>query len=191
MNVLKKVLHNPGSAVRSGLYFGLGYWYKGWYALTRKNVQIGKNFRMMGRMSIKGPGKVIIGDNVKVGMVVTPWTCSKDAVLEIGNNVFLNGTRFSCVNNIKVGDDTMLADCRIMDTDFHTKDPARRREDDEETAPITIGKNAWITMQSVVLKGSVIGDNSIISPNSVVQGEVPANRIMMGNPARAAGWVTS
>ena len=47
-----------------------------------------------------------------------------------------------------------------------------------------IEKNVWIGMNSVILKGVTIGDNSIIGAGSVVVKDVPKNTIAAGNPAK-------
>lgn len=50
--------------------------------------------------------------------------------------------------------------------------------------PITIGNDVWIGGSSVVLAGVTIGDNSIVAAGSVVTKDVPANVIVVGNPAK-------
>jgi acetyltransferase-like isoleucine patch superfamily enzyme len=50
------------------------------------------------------------------------------------------------------------------------------------SAPIRIGDNVWIGMNSVVLPGVEIGDNVIISAGSVVNRDIPSNCIAGGNP---------
>lgn len=183
---VRRGLSNPGSLLSYARTLGKGYIYKLWCTLTGKRVAIGKNFHLDGWITIKGPGKVILGDNVRIGGHTTPWTFTKKAVIEIGNNVFLNGTRFACADHISVGDESLLADCRVMDTNFHSEDPNYRHGFFDTPKPIIIGNNAWITIQTVVLKGTTIGENTILSPNSVVSGAtLLPNKIYMGNPARA------
>jgi acetyltransferase-like isoleucine patch superfamily enzyme len=55
---------------------------------------------------------------------------------------------------------------------------------DESRTGISIGDNVWIAASCVVLPGSRIGDNVVIGAGSVVAGEVPANEIWAGVPAR-------
>lgn len=43
---------------------------------------------------------------------------------------------------------------------------------------------AFIGGHSIILKGSHIGENSVIGAGSVVAGNIPANEIWAGNPAR-------
>lgn len=47
-----------------------------------------------------------------------------------------------------------------------------------------IGNNVFIGMKSIVLPGTVIGDNTIIGAGSVVSGNFPSNVIIGGNPAK-------
>ena len=178
-------LANPGPAwyalrirIRGGLF-------KAFCAVFRRRVSIGRNFKISGRLTIRGPGRVIIGDNVECGNIVTPYTYDRDAVLRVGNGVFLNGTRFGCQKEITIGDHCILADCRIMDTDFHSVNPAHRNDPKWiKTGPIHIEDNVWIGMGCVVLKGVTIGKNSTISPSSVVGSTIPPSTVAGGNPAR-------
>ena len=53
-----------------------------------------------------------------------------------------------------------------------------------ESAPIVIGDNVWIGMNSVVLPGVNIGNNVMIGANSVVTKNIPSNVVAGGNPCR-------
>lgn len=143
----------------------------------------GPGFRLEkgGRLNIQGSGQVRIGRDVSMGMKVTPWTYDKAAVIEIGDHTYLNGTRFACQSRVTIGSNCILAECRVMDTDFHGVDPEHR--DVFFAKPITIGDNVWITINSVILKGVTIGSGSTITPNSVVTKDVPENCVFGGNPA--------
>lgn len=184
---IRKGLTNP---IKSFSYLILilnGFYYKLKYAILKRNVLVGKNFKVRGRFSFRGPGKLTIGNNVFVDGTshsVTPWTYDTNAEIVIGNNVFLNGTRFGCRERIEIGDDCIVADCRILDTDFHSTMPQRRNDPRAvKYASIKIGKNVWIALDCVILRGVNIGDNSTISARSVVYHDVPEYCIYGGNPA--------
>ena len=51
----------------------------------------------------------------------------------------------------------------------------------DEPKEIIIGNNVWICMNATILKGSIIGDNSVIAAGCVVQGIVPPNTIASTN----------
>lgn len=186
-NLFLKGIKNPLKGYEVLKLLGRGHYYKLKYKLLKKNVHIGKKFKVKARLSIKGPGKIIIGDNVVIdgtSHIVTPWTTNKDAEIIIGNNVFLNGTRFGCAKRIEIGDSCILADCRILDTDFHSTNPKKRNDPEYiESSPIRIGNNVWITLGCVILKGVTIGNNSTITAQSVVSHDVEEDSIYGGNPA--------
>jgi hypothetical protein len=46
-----------------------------------------------------------------------------------------------------------------------------------------LGRNTWVGARAIVLKGTTIGDDSVVGSGSVVRGEVPAGVVVAGNPA--------
>jgi acetyltransferase-like isoleucine patch superfamily enzyme len=48
---------------------------------------------------------------------------------------------------------------------------------------ITVGNNVFIGMNSIILPGTNIGDNTIVGAGSVVRGNIPEFSIVAGNPA--------
>lgn len=50
---------------------------------------------------------------------------------------------------------------------------------------VTIKKNAFIGMNSTILPGTIIGEDSVVAAGSVVSGDIPARTLVGGNPARA------
>jgi acetyltransferase-like isoleucine patch superfamily enzyme len=49
---------------------------------------------------------------------------------------------------------------------------------------VDVGSNVWIGYGACILRGVRVGDNSVIGTNSVVTGDVPANSVVGGIPAR-------
>lgn len=184
---IKSALINPSLLVEFVRLTSKGLYYRGIFKILGKRVSIGKNFKVRKKLSIKGPGRVIIGDNVYIDGTshpVTPWTYSPEAEIKIGNNVFLNGTRFGCIKRITIGNDCIIADCRIIDTDFHSVNPKKRNDPDFiRSGPISIGNNVWISLGCVILRDVIIGDNATISAQSVVNEDVTPNCVYGGNPA--------
>ena len=108
------------------------------------------------------------------------------ARLRQGQGLLVNALTSKC--RIEIGDDTMIAaNVIIVDSDFHAAWPPEQRWTSSTNAfdkEVVIGRRVWIGMNTVVLKGSRIGDNSIIGAGSVVSGDIPANVLAAGNPAR-------
>ncbi len=181
---LLRALRNPAHAWWALRIRVRGRLFATWCRLFRPRLSIGRNFKLDGKLRVRGPGRVVIGDNVLVSMVVTPFTYSPEAVIEIGNDVFLNGTRFGCKQQIHVGARSILAECRISDYDHHSADPDHR--DDPafiKCAPVTIGENVWIASSAFIQKGVTIGPNSTIAAMALVRSDIPAGAIAGGNPA--------
>lgn len=53
-----------------------------------------------------------------------------------------------------------------------------------ETSPIVIGDNVWIGAKATITTGVSIGSNTVIGAHAVVTGDVPANSVAVGIPAR-------
>jgi acetyltransferase-like isoleucine patch superfamily enzyme len=60
-----------------------------------------------------------------------------------------------------------------------------------EHAPVSIGKNCFIGTDSIILKGTSIGDRCLVAANSTVSGKFPDDSIIAGVPARKIGKVVS
>jgi acetyltransferase-like isoleucine patch superfamily enzyme len=183
---LGQALRRPGAAKRALMGLLRGYGYQLWYRFRGIRFSAGRNFRVYGSLKVRGPGRVVFGNNVTVEMLVTPYTHAPDALIEIGDDAYLNGTRFGCRELIQVGPRAILADARILDTDFHPLDPERRHDPDGpvRSAPIILEENVWIGAAAGLLPGTRIGRNSVVGFGAVCSGEYPANAIIAGNPAR-------
>jgi acetyltransferase-like isoleucine patch superfamily enzyme len=154
-------------------------------------VRIGKRFSLQGKLTVRGPGTVVFGDDVIVGSHVTPFTYSRDARIVIGDRTFVNGTRFGCAVEIRIGADSDVGDARIRDTDHH---PVSRRRRTDHTlrpamGPVVIEDNVWVGSAAAVCKGVTIGRDAVIGLAAVVTTDVPPGRIWGGNPARDLGPV--
>lgn len=161
----------------------------------RKNsrISVGKNLQLHCWLSIKGPGKVVIGDDCVVralpahpAYMVTLYTTRSDAVIDIGNAVCLVSARFSCKFNITIGDNVVIEDASIMDTDFHSLDISRQSPDDEtkETCRVVIHRNVRVGSRAIITKGVVLEEGVHVYPGAIVQKSFAANAVVIGNPAR-------
>lgn len=103
----------------------------------------------------------------------------KNAVLEIGNNTYLNGGSIECSYGISIGDNCAIADgARIMDNSWHLAySPIGGGK-------INIGNKVWIATNAMILPGVNIGDGAIIAAGAVVTKNVPAGCLVAGVPAK-------
>lgn len=90
-------------------------------------------------------------------------------LITIGNHVLIaHGARF-------LTHEGGLWCLRGIDKKFENKDAF---------APIVVGNNVMIGMNSIIMPGVNIGDNVIIGAHSVVTKDVPENSIVAGVPAK-------
>jgi acetyltransferase-like isoleucine patch superfamily enzyme len=184
----RRTLAEPGRAAKAAVALLRGHFYRAYYRVRGTRFRAGRNLRVFGRLSIKGPGEVVFGDNVKVFGPTTPWTYAADARIVIGDNVILGRAEFGCASEIVIGPDCIVGRCNIMDTDFHSTRADRRAPDAPvRVVPVHIGANVWIGQGAGILPGTRIGDNSVVSFGAVCAREYPPNVIIAGNPAKVAG----
>ncbi len=109
--------------------------------------------------------------------------------IEIGKYCGISGSTIYAWNSIKIGNYTRIgANCKIIDNDFHPVELEYRHQGLNEKytrrAPIVIGDDCFIGMNSIILKGTTLGNNVIVGAGSVVHGSFPDNCIIAGNPAK-------
>lgn len=119
--------------------------------------------------------------------------------ITIGNNCYLGeGTRIWSANKVTIGDNVLISfNVTISDTDAHEMDPTERAEGYRQifenghpavtaipNKPIIIGDNAWINLNSVILKGVSIGEGAVVAAGSIVTKDVDPYILVAGNPAK-------
>jgi maltose O-acetyltransferase len=97
--------------------------------------------------------------------------------------VFINyGASLSAHRLVSIGDGCQIGSYAcLMDNDYH------RVEDRSQlgaSKPIILGRNVWLGVRVIVLKGVTIGDNSVIGAGSVITKDIPANCLAAGMPGR-------
>lgn len=98
----------------------------------------------------------------------------------IGFNVTIDNTRPELVT---IEDGVSIAGNNIILA--HSKPLESQREIiDSYIAPVTIKKNAWITVGVIVLAGVTIGEGAVVTAGSVVTKDIPSNCLAGGNPAK-------
>ncbi|MDQ6693226.1 MAG: acyltransferase [Chloroflexota bacterium] len=165
------------------------FWVR-WYKLRLSNhVQFGRNFATNGRMVIRGPGRVIFGDDINAWANAEKnvfITYTAESRITVGSGSRLNGVGAMAYTQISFGPRCIVGSAIVVDNDFHPLEPAKRHDPTAPitAAPIKIGENVWLAGQCAVLKGVTVGDNSVVGFRAVVSGNVPANVVVAGNPAR-------
>ncbi|MDR7295729.1 maltose O-acetyltransferase [Pelomonas aquatica] len=102
--------------------------------------------------------------------------------MEIGENSTINfGVFLDSRGGIRVGANTMIGHKCSVYSATHDLDSG---EFETVKKPVLIGSNVVIFPHSLVMPGTVIADGAVILPGSVVSGQVGANQIFGGVPAK-------
>ena len=109
------------------------------------------------------------------------------SLIELGDSVGISSSAIVASQHIHIGARTILgAGCLVVDNDFHSLDSSLRgtSQDVPKIKPVSIGTDCFIGARCIILKGSQIGDRSVIGAGSVVSGSIPSDSIAAGNPAK-------
>lgn len=114
---------------------------------------------------------------------------SSNATLTIGKNGGFSGVSIVCASKISIGENVgMGVNVNIWDTDFHSiQHTIRSKQTNIAQAlskEIQIGNNVWIGANSTILKGSELGNNTVVSTFSLVNKIFASNLLIGGVPAR-------
>ena len=115
---------------------------------------------MQKKVGVNLKGKVLFY-GAKVGMFGSePW------LITLGNNVHITG------------------ECQFINHDGSTLILRKKVPDLEITKPIEIGDDVFIGFRSLILPGVKVGSGSIIGGGSIVNKDIPANSVAVGNPCK-------
>lgn len=124
-------------------------------------------------------------------MITAPFYCDYGSNISVGDNFYTNHN-CTILDGAKVefGDNVFIAPNCVFSTAGHAIDSKQRSAGLEIARPITIGNNVWIGANVSVFPGVTIGDNTIIGAGSVVNKDIPADVIAVGNPCRVMRKIT-
>jgi acetyltransferase-like isoleucine patch superfamily enzyme len=129
------------------------------YAVILEGAKIGNDCNVCAHTLIEGD--VIIGDRVTVKSGVFLW----------------DGTR--------IGDDVFIGPNATF-----TNDPMpRSRKYPEKFEGIVVESGASIGANATILPGIVIGQRAMVGAGAVVTRDVPADSVVVGNPARVIRYI--
>ena len=111
-----------------------------------------------------------------------------ESKVKLANNTQVNNALFNTVSGtITVEEYTFFGHNVSLLTgthDYSKKNINRQKSVPLEGRDIYIGKGVWLASNVTVLGPCKIGDNSVIAANSLITGEIPANSLYAGSPAR-------
>jgi maltose O-acetyltransferase len=111
--------------------------------------------------------------------------------LELGRGVYIAPTAYIDAGHpwlIRIADESVLGPWVVVlahdaSTRLHTGHTL--------VGTVTIDKRVYIGHGAIVMPGSIIGEEAVITAGTVVQGEIPARSVATGNPAEVVSDVGS
>ena len=156
-------------------------------ALVEEGVSLGTNTRVWDGVHIRRGARIghdcIVGEKTYIAYDVV-----------IGNFVKMNAVVYICAG-VEIGDFCMISAHTVFTNDRFPRSGNRELTGLETSAPteetlltrvrrgVSIGANATIG------PGLELGEFSMVGMGSVVTKPVPAHALVLGNPARVAGWL--
>lgn len=131
-------------------------------------------------ISLDKGGKLEIGENFKMrdGAKIR---VRKGAVCKIGRNTSVNcNNMIACREKVIIGNDVQFSpNVQIYDHDHDFRTEGGIKAGKYKTESVEIGNNVWIGANTIILRGTKIGDDTVIAAGSVVKGEVLAGTIFV------------
>jgi len=156
-------------------------------ALVEEGVALGVNTSVWDGVHIRRGAKIghdcIVGEKTYIAYDVV-----------IGNYVKINAVVYICAG-VEIGDFVMISAHTVFTNDRFPRSGNRELTGLETSAPteetlltrvqrgVSIGANATIG------PGVTLGEFSMVGMGSVVTRDVPPHALVLGNPARVAGWL--
>ncbi len=145
-----------------------------------------------------------VDDNVEIGEGTSVWhvshilkNCRIGKECRIGQNVVIGpnvriGDRVKIQNNVSVYDGVTLEDgvfcgpSMVFTNVYNPRSDIRRMD---ELRPTLVRRGATLGANCTIVCGVTIGSYSFVGAGAVVTRDVPDFALVLGNPARIAGWM--
>ena len=133
--------------------------------------------------------KIVIGENCKIRKGCSFWIQGNNSSIIIGDNVTMRSANHFHAQedgrSIIIGNDCMISNHIIVRTsDSHGIFDAESKIRLNNPKDIIIGNHVWIAPNSMIFKGAVIDDGSVIGSNTLVTKHIPSNCLAVGMPAK-------
>ena len=150
------------------------------------DVKLGKDVKLAGFINLYG---CEIGDGTKIGSFVE---VQKNAV--IGRRCKISSHTFVC-EGVTIEDNVFIGHGVTFINDSYPRatnaQGELQTERDWKVERTVVKQCASIGSGSTILANLTIGENAIVGAGSVVTRDVPANSVVMGNPATVHRYIDS
>lgn len=140
------------------------------------------------KIIIRGNNNILHIKNDCVGNHLNVWLQDEGSSIYIGNNTWFNSNcHLACIEGkkISIGKECLFSN----DVTFRTGDShSIINEQNKRINPssdISVGSHVWAGNKVTILKGSIVGDDSIIGTGAIVTGKMyKSNSLLVGIPAK-------
>ena len=122
--------------------------------------------------------KVTLGNRIRIHSG-SKIKVRRGSSLSIGNGTKINyNCMIVCRRSVSIGEKCEFGPgVLIYDHDHDFRVGLEKKE--YKCSDVVIGNRVWIGANTVILRGTVIGDDCVIGAGSVVKGNVPANSVLV------------
>jgi acetyltransferase-like isoleucine patch superfamily enzyme len=175
-----------------------------WKLQAMKNVRRNKKnqaqilkacIKTPNHLEVRGPVEVRQGVHLDIGsnVIIGPGAVFYgDGLISLGNNVQILDDFMVFASKsagVSIGDNTLIGPrCYVNDSDHEKALGSDIISQGIVSSPISIGKGCWIGANVTILRGAIIHDGAVIGAGAVVKGEIPANAIAVGVPAKVVKY---
>lgn len=126
-------------------------------------------------------GKILISQNFCISKGCS-IVVKKNGCLKLGDHIHISqNTQIECHFKITLCDACVISwDCLIMDSDTH---PIYTSENKliNENREIIISAGAWVCCRCTILKGSILGENDVLSASSIYTKQITEKNVVIVN----------
>ena len=148
-------------------------------AIIDEGCEIGEGTKVWHFSHIMADCKIGKQCNIGQNVVVSPQVV-------LGNNVKVQNN-VSIYSGVTCGDDVFLGPSCVFTNVTNPRSAVNRRG---QYAKTHVGNGASIGANATIVCGHDIGEFAFIGAGAVVTKNVPAFSLVIGNPARQAGWMS-
>lgn len=148
-------------------------------AIVDEGAQIGDDTRIWHWVHVSGGARIgrgcSFGQNVYVGNRVT-----------IGDNVKVQNN-VSIYDNVTLEDGVFCGPSMVFTNVYNPRAEVSRKDEYRDTL---VRRGATLGANCTIVCGTTIGEYAFVGAGAVVNRDVPAFALMLGVPARQAGWMS-
>ena len=140
-----------------------------------------------GQFFVENGARLSIGEGCSLGGLCV-YALARGASIEIGAKSSFVGVIHVTAHepaSVWIGEGCLFADeTSVMASDVHRILDSRTSKRLNPPADVRIGNRVWVSGGVSVLRGAVVGDDSVIGRASIVTGRFRSNVVIAGVPAR-------